>query len=92
MATIYVVTAGEYSGYHICGVYDDKEFAKRAEYVFKGHIEEWTVNEHADLIRSIRQNLFPLGDDVKFIPGHGPPSTFGRERQTNPFVADRLFG
>jgi glyoxylase-like metal-dependent hydrolase (beta-lactamase superfamily II) len=44
-----------------------------------------------DLIRSIRSNLFPLGDEVAFVPGHGPGSTFGRERRTNPFVADRLF-
>lgn len=43
---------------------------------------------HADLIRSIRERLFPLGDDVQFIPGHGPMSTFGRERQVNPYVGD----
>ncbi len=44
------------------------------------------------LIRSIRERLFPLGDDVRFVPGHGPMSSFGAERRTNPFVADRLFG
>jgi glyoxylase-like metal-dependent hydrolase (beta-lactamase superfamily II) len=43
------------------------------------------------LIRAIRDNLFPLGDDVRFLPGHGPMSTFGEERRSNPFVADRLF-
>jgi glyoxylase-like metal-dependent hydrolase (beta-lactamase superfamily II) len=47
--------------------------------------------DHDLLVSSIRQKLFPLGDDVTFVPGHGPVSTFGRERQTNPFVADRLF-
>ncbi|MDE0253954.1 MAG: MBL fold metallo-hydrolase, partial [Rhodospirillaceae bacterium] len=36
--------------------------------------------------------LFPLGDDIAFIPGHGPPSTFGQERQTNPFVSDIALG
>ena len=36
--------------------------------------------------RSIREKLFPLGDDITFIPGHGPTSTFGEERETNPFV------
>lgn len=46
----------------------------------------------AALVRSIRENLFPLGDDVAFIPGHGPMSTFGRERQTNPYVSDRALG
>ncbi|MBD1558331.1 MBL fold metallo-hydrolase [Vibrio sp. S9_S30] len=42
------------------------------------------------LIRSIKEKLWPLGDDVKFVPGHGPESTFGRERATNPFVADEI--
>jgi glyoxylase-like metal-dependent hydrolase (beta-lactamase superfamily II) len=45
----------------------------------------------AQLVQSIRENLFPLGDDVTFLPGHGPTSTFGAERRNNPFVADRLF-
>jgi glyoxylase-like metal-dependent hydrolase (beta-lactamase superfamily II) len=46
--------------------------------------------DHANLIRSIREQLWPLGRDVTFIPGHGPASTFGEERDTNPFVADRV--
>lgn len=45
-----------------------------------------------DLIQSIRTRLFPLGDDVQFIPGHGPMATLGQERQTNPFVADKHYG
>lgn len=40
------------------------------------------------LAQSIRGKLYPLGDDVEFICGHGPNSTFGRERRTNPFVSD----
>lgn len=44
------------------------------------------------LIDSIREQLFTLGDDVQFIPGHGPMSTMGVERATNPFVADHRFG
>jgi hydroxyacylglutathione hydrolase len=40
-------------------------------------------------MRSIREKLFPLGDDVRFVPGHGPESTFGTERRTNPFVSGR---
>ncbi|MBI4757352.1 MAG: MBL fold metallo-hydrolase [Betaproteobacteria bacterium] len=42
--------------------------------------------DYDTLIRSIRTRLFPLGDDVQFIPGHGPMSSFGEERRTNPFV------
>jgi hydroxyacylglutathione hydrolase len=41
------------------------------------------------LLASIRGKLFPLGDDVTFIPGHGPKSTFGEERRANPYCGDR---
>jgi glyoxylase-like metal-dependent hydrolase (beta-lactamase superfamily II) len=44
--------------------------------------------DHATLIHSIRTRLWPLGDDVAFIPGHGPMSTFGDERESNPYVGD----
>ena len=47
--------------------------------------------DHDTLIRSIREQLWPLGDETTFVPGHGPLSTFGHERQSNPFVADYLF-
>ncbi|MDA1097915.1 MAG: MBL fold metallo-hydrolase [Proteobacteria bacterium] len=47
--------------------------------------------DHDTLIRSIREQLWPLGDDTTFVSGHGPLSTFGHERQSNPFVADHLF-
>ncbi|MEI7703748.1 MAG: MBL fold metallo-hydrolase [Deltaproteobacteria bacterium] len=40
----------------------------------------------AELVRSIREKLFPLGDDVRFFPGHGPAGTIGEERRSNPFV------
>jgi glyoxylase-like metal-dependent hydrolase (beta-lactamase superfamily II) len=40
------------------------------------------------LIDSIRQRLWPMGNDTVFIPGHGPESTFGRERRSNPYVRD----
>lgn len=41
---------------------------------------------YADLIASIKNKLLPLGDDITFVPGHGPISTFGRERINNPFL------
>ena len=40
------------------------------------------------LIDSIRQRLWPMGDATVFIPGHGPESSFGRERSSNPYVRD----
>ena len=43
-------------------------------------------------LNSITGRLWPLGDETAFVPGHGPMSTFGRERQTNPFVADVVLG
>ena len=62
--------------------------------LFAGSIgrTDFPRGNHEQLIRSITTKLWPLGDDVTFVPGHGPTSTFGRERQTNPFVADRLTG
>ncbi|MEZ8823147.1 MBL fold metallo-hydrolase [Vibrio amylolyticus] len=42
------------------------------------------------LIASIKEKLWPLGNDVTFVPGHGPLSTFGKERVSNPFVADEM--
>ncbi len=45
--------------------------------------------DYDTLIRAIREKLFTLGDDVRFVPGHGPMSTFGEERRSNPFVGER---
>lgn len=42
--------------------------------------------DHAALIHSIKQVLFPFGDDARVYPGHGPPTTIGHERRTNPFL------
>jgi glyoxylase-like metal-dependent hydrolase (beta-lactamase superfamily II) len=42
------------------------------------------------LLDSITQRLWPMGGDTAFVPGHGPMSTFGHERATNPFVADKV--
>lgn len=56
--------------------------------LFKGSIgrTDFPMGDHATLIASIRNHLWPLGDEVAFIPGHGPMSTIGEERATNPFV------
>ena len=40
------------------------------------------------MVLGVPTRLWPLGDDVTFVPGHGPHSTFGQERRTNPFVSD----
>ncbi|MCL1065247.1 MBL fold metallo-hydrolase [Shewanella olleyana] len=51
---------------------------------------DFPQSDHNQLIKSITQKLWPLGEKVSFIPGHGPMSTFEEERQHNPFVADQL--
>jgi hydroxyacylglutathione hydrolase len=58
--------------------------------LFAGSIgrTDFPQGDHATLIRSITERLWPMGDDTVFIPGHGPESTFGRERKTNPYVAN----
>ena len=60
--------------------------------LFRGSIgrSDFPRGDHAALIRSITTKLWPLGDDVTFVPGHGPLSTFGQERLDNPFVADAV--
>lgn len=62
--------------------------------LFAGSIgrTDFPRGNHSDLISSIRNKLFPLGDDIAFIPGHGPASSFGREREGNPYVGDRTIG
>ena len=46
--------------------------------------------DHATLIKSIKDKLLPLGDDVGFICGHGPGSSIGQERMTNPFLTGAM--
>jgi hydroxyacylglutathione hydrolase len=56
--------------------------------LFAGSIgrTDFPQGNHQQLINSITQRLWPMGDDTVFIPGHGPESTFGEERQFNPYL------
>ena len=58
--------------------------------LFAGSIgrTDFPQGNYDQLIASITQRLWPMGDDTVFIPGHGPESSFGRERRTNPFVGN----
>ncbi|MEX8517438.1 MAG: MBL fold metallo-hydrolase [Leptothrix sp. (in: b-proteobacteria)] len=58
--------------------------------LFAGSIgrTDFPGGDHDTLIRSIRERLWPMGNDTIFIPGHGPESSFGAERRSNPFVHD----
>jgi glyoxylase-like metal-dependent hydrolase (beta-lactamase superfamily II) len=75
---------------HVAYFHRPTKMAFVGDILFRGAIGAW---QHGDgdlvqLVRSIRGKLFPLGDDVRFVPGHGELSTFGRERRDNPFVSD----
>jgi hydroxyacylglutathione hydrolase len=56
--------------------------------VFKGSVGRTDLpgGNHEQLIRAIMEKVLPLGDDVAFIPGHGPTGTLGEERASNPFL------
>jgi glyoxylase-like metal-dependent hydrolase (beta-lactamase superfamily II) len=76
---------------HVIFFHAPERLAVVGDVLFAGSIgrTDFPRGDHAALIRSITTRLWPLGDDVTFIPGHGPASTFGEERRTNPFVSDR---
>lgn len=77
---------------HVIFFSKSSKLASVGDVLFCGGIgrTDFPRGNYGDLILSIRQKLWPLGNEVKFIPGHGPMSTFGTERQTNPFVADGI--
>jgi hydroxyacylglutathione hydrolase len=76
---------------HVVFHHVQAKLAVVGDVLFKGSIgrSDLPRGDHDTLVRSIRERLWPLGDDVTFIPGHGPLSTFGDERRTNPFVGDK---
>lgn len=76
---------------HVVFYHAPSRLAQVGDVIFQGSIgrTDFARGDHPTLIRSIREKLFPLGDEVEFIPGHGPMSTFGEERRFNPFVGGR---
>ncbi len=75
---------------HICYFHRPSKLALVGDVIFAGSIgrTDFPRGDYDTLIASIRDKLWPLGNDVEFIPGHGPMSTFGEERRNNPFVGD----
>jgi len=75
---------------HLVFVDRANRMAQVGDVLFQGSIgrTDFPQGDHQALIDSIKNKLFPLGDEITFVPGHGPESTFGHERRTNPFVAD----
>ena len=75
---------------HVVFYSPDLKRAFVGDVLFAGSIgrTDFPQGNFDQLIDSIRSKLWPLGDDTVFIPGHGPESSFGRERRSNPFMAD----
>ncbi|GGB04727.1 hydrolase [Brucella endophytica] len=73
---------------HVVYFNRDANFAHVGDVLFNGSIGRTDLpgGDHAALIRSIKEKLLPLGDEVGFICGHGPGGRFGEERRTNPFL------
>jgi glyoxylase-like metal-dependent hydrolase (beta-lactamase superfamily II) len=73
---------------HVVFYQPEARLAFVGDVLFKGSIgrTDFPRGDHAALLAAIREKLFPLGDDVRFVPGHGAMSTFGHERRDNPFV------
>ncbi|HEU4968593.1 MBL fold metallo-hydrolase [Sphingomonas sp.] len=77
---------------HVVFHHPESKLAIVGDVLFQGSIgrTDFPMGNHADLIDAITTRLWPMGDDTAFVPGHGPMSTFGHERKTNPFVGDRV--
>ncbi|HEY0104448.1 MAG TPA: MBL fold metallo-hydrolase [Rhizomicrobium sp.] len=75
---------------HVVFFHTGARVAFVGDVLFAGSIgrTDFPRGNYQQLIDSITGRLWPLGDDMHFVPGHGPMSTFGRERQTNGYVAD----
>jgi glyoxylase-like metal-dependent hydrolase (beta-lactamase superfamily II) len=75
---------------HVVFFHAGERIAFVGDVLFAGSIgrTDFPRGNHAQLLASIRDKLWPLGGDVRFVPGHGPASTFAQERRSNPFVGD----
>ncbi len=77
---------------HVVFFHAPSRLLQVGDVLFQGSIgrTDFPRGDYDTLVRSINDKLFPLGDDVSFIPGHGPMSTLGQERRYNPFLSGRF--
>lgn len=77
---------------HVVFFQPEMKIAFVGDVLFRGSIgrTDFPRGNHAELLSSIGGRLWPLGNDTRFVPGHGPMSTFGEERKTNPYVSDAV--
>jgi len=73
---------------HIVFFHEESKLAMVGDVLFNGSIgrTDFPKGNFNTLVDSIKNKLWPLGKSVRFIPGHGPMSTFGEEMKNNPFV------
>ena len=92
--TLDVVHCPGHTPGHVVFIHKPSHVAFVGDVLFQGSIgrTDFPGGNHQQLLDSITKKLFPLGDDIAFVPGHGPTSTFGHEKRTNPFVTNRRFG
>ena len=78
---------------HVVFYHRGEKLAAVGDVIFQGSVgrTDFPKGDWDTLERSIKNKLFPLGDDITFIPGHGPTSTFGEERVSNPFVGSAQY-
>jgi glyoxylase-like metal-dependent hydrolase (beta-lactamase superfamily II) len=90
--TLQVIHAPGHTPGHVVYFHAGARLALVGDVLFAGSVgrTDFPRGDHPTLVHSIRERLFPLGDDVQFIPGHGPMSSFGEERSSNPYVGDGL--
>jgi glyoxylase-like metal-dependent hydrolase (beta-lactamase superfamily II) len=88
--TLHVIHAPGHTPGHIVFFHRAARLALVGDVLFAGSIgrTDFPRGNHGALLASIRDKLFSLGDDIEFISGHGPNSTFGRERLSNPYVGE----
>jgi hydroxyacylglutathione hydrolase len=79
---------------HVVFFHPEAKIAFVGDVLFAGSVGRTDLprGSHAQLVKSITEQLWPLGEDMRFVPGHGQMSTFGWERKTNPYVSDLALG
>ena len=92
--TFHVVHTPGHTPGHVVIYHEAGRLAFVGDVLFRGSIgrTDFPKGNHQQLIDSITQKLWPLGNDMRFVPGHNEMSTFGQERASNAFVADSVLG
>ena len=90
--TLNVIHCPGHTPGHVVFHYPEGHFAIVGDVLFAGSIgrTDFPLGNHQDLLDSITQKLWPLGDETRFVPGHGPMSSFAAERAGNPYVSDAV--